>query len=194
MKNSLIDALVRENILSRLEYVLFALYQVLPCASWDSESFLQELSRKFRLLVLEWSGGLSSSTQCRGFSALTNDELDTYVRQFIEQQGSMVGCSILSGYLRSLGLRIQRDRFRASIARVVPSNVRTRWAAVFYRRYYSVPGPNSLWHLDGHHSLVNWGFLVHGGIDRFSRLIVFLKCSTNTKSDTMRYLFLAATE
>ena len=132
---------------------------------------------------------MSSSTQCRGFSALTNDELDTYVRQFIEQQGSMGGCSILSGYLRSLGLRIHRDRFRASIARVVPSNVRTRWGAVFYRRSYSVPGPNSLWHLDGHHSLVNWGFLIHGG-----RLIVFLKCSTNTKSDTMRYLFLAATK
>ena len=256
-----VDALVRENLLARLEYVVFALHHVLPFASGDCEAFLQELSRNFRLLVLEWSRGLSSSTQCTnvaiyslespsvapkgspgrpklqisedvllelrslgfkwkdisemllvsrwtvrrrvveygleettGFSALTNDELDTYVRQFMEQHGSMVGCSMLSGYLRSLGLRIQRDRLRASIARVDPSNVRIRWAAVICRRSYSVPGPNSLWHLDGHHSLVNWGFVIHGGIDGFSRLIVFLKCSTNNKSDTVRDLFLSATE
>ena len=55
-------------------------------------------------------------------------------------------------------------------------------------------GPNSLWHIDGHHSLVSWGFVIHGGIDGFSRLVVFLKCSTNNKSETMANLFLTATE
>ena len=62
------------------------------------------------------------------------------------------------------------------------------------RRTYSVPGPNSLWHLDGHHSLVNWGFVIHGAIDGFSRLIVFLHCSTNNKSSTVQDLFLNATQ
>ena len=55
-------------------------------------------------------------------------------------------------------------------------------------------GPNSLWHIDGHHSLVNWGFVIHGGIDGFSRLIVYLHCSTNNRKKTVSHLFLAATE
>ena len=64
---------------------------------------------------------------------------------------------------------------------------------VVSRRAYSVPGPNSLWHIDGHHSLVNWGFVIHGAIDGFSRCIVFLKCSTNNTSETVGDLFPSAT-
>ena len=29
---------------------------------------------------------------------------------------------------------------------------------------------NSLWHLDGHHSLIRWKILIHGCIDGFSRI------------------------
>lgn len=35
------------------------------------------------------------------------------------------------------------------------------------RRAYCVPGPNSLWHIDGHHSLISWGFVIHGAIQSF---------------------------
>ncbi len=34
--------------------------------------------------------------------------------------------------------------------------------------------------------------VVHGGIDGFSRFVVFLKCSTNNSSDTVLQLFSAA--
>ena len=108
--------------------------------------------------------------------------------------GNLVGCPLMSGHLRSLGLRVQRDQIRASIARVDPENSRICWAVVVSRRAYSVPGPNSLWHTDGHHSLVSWRFVIHGGIDGFSRLIVFLKCSTNNRSETVRDEFLTATQ
>lgn len=75
---------------------------------------------------------------------------------------------------------------------------------VLRRRQYSVPGPNSLWHIDGNHKLIRyqivadnpytflemsykciylidyvvlfvlklpcrWRFVVHGGVDGFSR-------------------------
>lgn len=89
---------------------------------------------------------------------------------------------------------VQRDRIRESIGRVDPGNSRIRWAVVISRRANSVAGPNSLWHIDRHHSLVTWGFVIHGGIDGFSRLIVFLKCSTNNRSNTVLDLFLAATQ
>ena len=69
-----------------------------------------------------------------------------------------------------------------------------RWEIVVFRRQYSVPWPNSLWHLDGHHSLIRWGLVIHGCIDGFSRGILFLKCSNNNLSQTVLELFLKANE
>ncbi|XP_057186595.1 uncharacterized protein LOC130552378 [Triplophysa rosa] len=53
------------------------------------------------------------------------------------------------------------------------------------RRKYSVPGPNSLWHIDANHKLIRWRIVVHGGIDGFSRLIVYLQAATNNKATTV---------
>ena len=89
------------------------------------------------------------------YSSITDEELDTIVQAFSEQHGSLVVCSIVNGHLRSLGLRLQRQRVRESIARVDPTNAHIRWAITVSRRAYSVPGPNSLWHIDGHHSLIH---------------------------------------
>ena len=44
-----------------------------------------------------------------------------------------------------------------------------------YRRVYSVPGSNYLWHIDGNHKMICYRLVVHGGIDGFSRLITYLK-------------------
>ena len=70
-----------------------------------------------------------------------------------------------------------------------PTNSGLRWAALIKRRKYNVPSPNSLWHIDGHRSLVNWGFVIHGDIDGFSRSIVCLKCATNNRKETVCGLF-----
>ena len=149
------------------------------------------------LLVSRWTilrraveFGIQETT---GFTDITDAELDDLVQQFMLEHGSLIGCSMIIGHLRSLGLTEQRQRARESIVRVDPTDIRVRSARVVYRRAYSVPGTNSLWHLDGHHSLVNWGFVVHGAIDGFPRCIVFLQCSTNNKSNTVRQLFLSAT-
>ena len=45
--------------------------------------------------------------------------------------------------------------------------------------------PNSVWHIDGHHKIVRWRFVIHGGIDGFSRTVVFLKCSDNNRASTV---------
>ena len=150
------------------------------------------------LLVSRWTirrrvfeFGIESVT---GYSDISDNELDILIQQFINEHGSLVGCSMLTGHLKSLGIRVQRQRIRKSLSRVDPANAQIRWAVTVTRRVYSVPGPNSLWHIDGHHSLINWGFVIHGGIDGFSRLIVYLKCSTNNKSETVLDCFLSATE
>ena len=35
---------------------------------------------------------------------------------------------------------------------------------------------------DGHHKLIRWKMVTHAGIDGYSRLTVFTKCSGNNKS------------
>lgn len=129
-----------------------------------------------------------------GYSNISDAELDQHIIECRRMHGTYTGRSIVSGYLRSKGLRIQQQRIAASLVRVDPEGSRIRWACLVKRRKYSVPGPNSLWHIDGHHSLINWGFVIHGAIDGFSRMIVFLKCSTNNKKETVHNLFMASVD
>lgn len=51
---------------------------------------------------------------------------------------------------------------------------------------------NSCLILDGHHKLIRWRLVTHCGIDGYSRLIVFAKCSSNNRSTTVYDLFLDA--
>lgn len=49
-------------------------------------------------------------------------------------------------------------------------------------------------HIDGNHKLIRWRFVIHGGIDGYSRKIVYLHCSTNNRADTVVGLFQQAVE
>jgi len=127
-----------------------------------------------------------------GFSELTDEELDQKVSTYCQTHGLAVGRSMIMGYLKSEGIRIQQRRVTESLVRVDPIGSKMRWSLVIKRRKYNVPAPNSLWHIDGHHSLINWGFVIHGGIDGFSRLITYLRCSTNNFAETVNALFYEA--
>ena len=39
------------------------------------------------------------------------------------------------------------------------------------RRTYNVPRPHAMSHMDGYHKLIRWGFVIHGLIDGYSRLV-----------------------
>ena len=54
--------------------------------------------------------------------------------------------------------------------------------------------PNSLWHIDGHHKLIGWRIVTHGGIDGYSRLPVYLHASSNNTSDAVLQCFLKAVD
>jgi len=156
----------------------------------------EDISRM--LLVLCWTINRRVSefglNHLSRFSDITDEQLDRTGSAFLNEHGCLVGTSMVLGHLRSQGLHIQRERVRKCLARIDPNNVMIRWAITVSRRAYSVAGPNSLWHLDGHHSLVTWGFVIHGAIDGFLRLVTFLNCSTNNRSSTVADLFLNATQ
>ncbi|XP_049334153.1 uncharacterized protein LOC125801446 [Astyanax mexicanus] len=62
------------------------------------------------------------------------------------------------------------------------------------RRVYNVPAPNCLWHIDGNHKLIRWRIVIHGAIDGFSRLVVYLQASANNRADTVYKHFWQATQ
>lgn len=118
---------------------------------------------------------------------------DQTMRDLVQAYPNSV-LTILRGHLERLNLHVPRERARLSMIRVDPVNVWARRMRVIRRRTYSVSGPNALWHIDGHHSLIRWRIVIHGGIDGFSRLITFMQCNTNNRADTVLNLFVRATE
>ena len=68
--------------------------------------------------------------------------------------------------------------------------IQARRSGRLHRRTYHSQGPNHMWHIDSNHKLVRWNFIVSGGIDGFSRMIVFLKCEDNNKADTVFRCFM----
>ena len=77
--------------------------------------------------------------------------------------------------------------------RVDPNGVSSRVRQCLRRRTYSVPSPNSLWHLDDNHKLIRWRIVIHGCLDGYLRLPVFLQASTNNRASTIPPYFIIAT-
>ena len=126
------------------------------------------------------------------FSDISDADLDALVRD-IARRTPFSGIRMVQGEIEGQGVHVQRERIRASLHRVDTLNIRARFNHVVERRQYRVPGPNSLWHVDGNHKLIRWKFVVHSGIDGFSRLCVYIACATNNRANTVRDHFLSAT-
>ena len=99
---------------------------------------------------------------------------------------------ILGALRRSFIIAISRQRLRDHLQSMYPSKFAVRWCKALHRRVYSVPFYDSLWHTDGHHKLIRWRFVIHGGIDGLSRTIVFLRCSDNNNASSVTEAFLDA--
>ena len=122
------------------------------------------------------------------YTVITDLELDDVLVKYKDQH-PYTGEREIEGYLRGAGIKIQRFRIRDSIHRVDPINTSLRWHQPIKRRPYSVRGPNSLWHIDTNMKLIRWGFTIQGGVDGFTRVVVYGKCSLNNRADTTLQLF-----
>ena len=78
---------------------------------------------------------------------------------------------------------------RESLHRVCPLAVKERFRQAIRRREYRVPHPNSLWHIDGYHKLIRWKIVIHGGVDGYSRIPVYVVASDNNKASTVLAAF-----
>ena len=173
-----------------------------PALAIPRETLKLYLSYGFSLKKIADMFGTSSKTisrrvklfNLRGevpkYADISNESLDSIVSAVLH---NFPNCGIrrMKGFLLGQGIRIQWSRVRSALWRTDPSGIllRTSQLNIVNRRHYRVPGPRSLWHMDGNHKLIRWGFVIHGCVDGFSRRIMFLKCSTNNKAVTVLKLF-----
>ena len=158
--------------------------------SWTRIAFTLCISRSTLWRRLKKSG-YDFSIDGR-FTEISDDSLK---QEIVEIKENFPDCGerMLIGCLRSKGIFVPRHRVREIVRNRDPIAILLRWTTTTARRKYSVPGPNALWHIDGLHKLIRWGFVVHGCIDGFSRMIPYLKCATNNKASTVLDYFVDAT-
>lgn len=73
---------------------------------------------------------------------------DEDLQEFVSQQLPTMGQTMIWGKLRSMRIKVTRERVRQAMRECDPINNALRWQGqLVQRRPYSVPGPNSLWHL-----------------------------------------------
>ena len=77
------------------------------------------------------------------FSSISDEELADLIRVVKEELPERM----MVGILHSKGVNVQRRRVREAIYKVDPIGVSLHWSKKLYQRQYTVPGPNSLWHL-----------------------------------------------
>jgi hypothetical protein len=129
----------------------------------------------------------------RNYTIVCDDDLDNIIGEITSMFPS-TGEKIISGRLRSHGIVVQRERIRQSLRRVDPMGVEARCRRVLHRRRYHVPSSNALWHIDGYHKLIRWKYVIFGGIDGYSRLIMYLKLSSNNSADSALNAFLTGVD
>ena len=95
---------------------------------------------------------------------------------------------MVPGHLVAREIDVQRNRVRRAIHEIDPS-VSMRKRPPINQRIYFVPCPNHLWKIDGNHKMIRWCFFIHHGIDGFSRLVMFCRCSGNNRTTTVFSLF-----
>ena len=122
------------------------------------------------------------------FSDISDSHLDEVVGELAVR---LPDCGIRSvqSMLKANGVILQRERVRQSLHRVDPTGMQTRLRRRLRRRQYQVSSPNALWHIDGYHKLIRWRMVVHGGIDGYSRVPVYLKVASNNTADTVLEAF-----
>ena len=132
---------------------------------------------------------------CPKYTNILEEELENTVREILLSFPN-IGVRVLKGHLLARNIKVTWERVRKVLWSVDPDGIvsRSLCCPTIYRRKYNVQGSNALWHIDGNHKLIRWGFVVHGGIDGFSRKVVYLNCNTNNKASSVLNLFMTAVE
>ena len=112
------------------------------CFTWTDIALLLDVSRMTIFRRRQEFGMLDDATN------VINDTQLRLLLSDLRKSSPHLGEVMVMGHLRSLGYNVPRARVRNAIRATDPINTALRWqGTVTSRRPYSVPGPNSLWHI-----------------------------------------------
>ncbi|XP_063067584.1 uncharacterized protein LOC134459214 isoform X2 [Engraulis encrasicolus] len=140
--------------------------------------------------MAEWGSSVREK-----YSRLDDEELDSLVSE-IHTNFPNAGYRMMKGLLRAQGHTVQWERLRASMHRVDTISIVSRMSQLrcVVRRTYSVPSPRSLVHIDTNHKLIRYNIVIFGGIDGYSRKIMYLRVSNNNLASTTLAFFTDAVQ
>ncbi|XP_036412609.1 uncharacterized protein LOC118797378 [Colossoma macropomum] len=130
--------------------------------------------------MAEWGLSVRAS-----YSILTDEELDSLVST-VHARNPNAGYRMMMGLLRAQGHWVQWERVRSSMHRVDTVGIISRMSELgcVIRRTCSVPAPKSLMHIDTNHKLIRYNMVIFGGIDGFSRKIMYFGVSSDNLAST----------
>ena len=76
---------------------------------------------------------------------------------------------------------MRREDVRLGLRELDPENVDRRQRRRLRRRKYHQPGPNYIWHIDGHDKLKPCGISIHRCIDGYGRGIIWVEVAAINK-------------
>ena len=166
----------------QLQFLLEHGFRVVNIAAMFNCS-TRTIQRRMRMFGLQFSR----------YTNLSDTDLDRRVNSIVFRLPTY-GIRSVQSMLRANGVHLQRERVRQSLCRVDPNGLKEKLRRTLHRREYRVASPNSLWHIDGYHKLIRWRIVVHGGIDGFSSVPVYLKAADNNRADTVYNAFIQAVD
>lgn len=176
---------------SAIQATLLVAYHHYPITPFSSDPLPHPLpppsTQTIHRKILE--AGLHTNDQPTiEYATISDQDLNQEIIRLTTRQPK-VGAIYLHGALTSLGIYLPRDLVRAKVAQLRPARHYLAENLFPTRNMYSVAGPNSVWHHDGQHKLIDFGIVVHGFIDGYSRLITGVRAVTNNRGDTVLDLF-----
>ena len=143
------------------------------------------------------------------FSSLTDNQLDHVIKIYKKLRPNS-GIRYTSGFLHCHSLQVQRECIRMSLQHVDGLRHALQRNDAIMRRTYISQMSNAVWHLDGLHKLIQYGFVIHGTVDGHDHVIgktavayqsltlflqvVGLRASTSNTASTVLSLFLNSVE
>jgi hypothetical protein len=131
---------------------------------------IRKMAKKLGIDRKTLTKAMEAARVSKKFSDITDEQLDRLVQKFVSMRPDS-GFKYAQGFIRSKGHRVQETRLKDSLARVRPLATVLRQAQAIHRRDYHVVRPNALWHIDGHHKLIQYGIVIHGGVDGYTRYV-----------------------
>ena len=102
-------------------------------------------------------------------------DVEGMIRHELDGPGCVSGYRGMWHTLRvKYNVHVPRKEVEHLLRKLDPLGVEERKRHKLKRRKYLSPGPNHCWHIDGYDKIKPFGFAIHGGIDGYSRRIMWL--------------------